>query len=91
MATKPYLNILGDRSNTQPAINYVAALNALQPNVPHRTIYLPDVGIHGNGHTMMLELNNEVIADLLEHWIRKNVKEPKKHDHDDDDDHGHRR
>jgi hypothetical protein len=61
----------------------------LQPGVPHKTIYLPDVGIHGNGHTMMMEFNNEKIADLLENWIRKNVKEPKSHDHDDDDDHGH--
>ena len=84
IATRPYLNVLGDRSDTQGAINYVAALNALQPSVPHRTVYLPDVGIHGNGHTMMLELNNEKIADLLEQWIRKNVKQKQGGGHDDD-------
>jgi hypothetical protein len=81
-AGRPYLNILGDRSDTQAAITYVAALNALQPKVPHRTIYLPDVGIRGNGHTMMLEKNNEKIADLIENWIKTNVKEKKDRGHD---------
>ena len=37
------------------------------------TIWLPDIGLHGNGHTMMLERNNEQIADLLERWIKQHV------------------
>lgn len=37
------------------------------------TVWLPDVGIHGNGHTMMLERNNEQIADLIEDWIVHHV------------------
>jgi len=80
VAPRPYLNILGDHNNPQPSIDLVADLDALQPGVPHKTIYLPDVGIEGNGHTMMMEHNNQKIADLIEDWIKKNVgKEPKKH------------
>jgi hypothetical protein len=37
------------------------------------TVFLPDAGIHGNGHTMMLERNNEEIADLIEEWIVQHV------------------
>ena len=72
-SNEAYLNILGDRSNPQPPIDLVVALDALEPEVPHDTFYLPDVGIEGNGHTMMLELNNEEIADFIEQWIRDNV------------------
>jgi hypothetical protein len=40
------------------------------------TISLPEVGIMGNGHAMMLERNNEQIADIIEKWIVTHVKEP---------------
>lgn len=35
--------------------------------------YLPDFGIHGNGHMMMLEKNSSQIADLLADWIEKEI------------------
>ena len=38
------------------------------------TVWLPDVGIKGNGHTMMAERNNEQIADLIEAWIEQHVR-----------------
>ncbi|HUI59383.1 MAG TPA: alpha/beta hydrolase, partial [Steroidobacteraceae bacterium] len=31
---------------------------------------LEEHGIHGNGHAMMLELNSDAVAALLEQWIR---------------------
>ena len=39
-----------------------------QAGVQHRYIRLPDIGIHGNGHMMMLENNNLLIADFIAEW-----------------------
>ena len=36
-------------------------------------IKLADVGIHGNGHMMMLEKNNAEIAAVMSQWIEKTV------------------
>jgi len=33
------------------------------------------MGIHGNGHMMMLEKNSDQIADVIEKWVRKAVAE----------------
>ncbi len=35
-------------------------------------IKLADVGIHGNGHMMMLEKNNQIIAALMARWLERN-------------------
>ena len=37
-------------------------------------VYLPDEGIAGNDHFMFQDLNNDVIADHIENWIRQNVQ-----------------
>lgn len=37
-------------------------------------VSLPDEGIFGNDHMMFQDLNNDVIADHIEDWIRSNVK-----------------
>lgn len=37
-------------------------------------IHLPDEGITGNSHFMFQELNNDVIAEHIENWIKANVK-----------------
>ena len=36
-------------------------------------IRLGELGIHGNGHAMMLELNNAEVAAVLTDWIRKHT------------------
>jgi pimeloyl-ACP methyl ester carboxylesterase len=36
-------------------------------------VKLPDAGIHGNGHMMMLEKNNNDIAELMSRWLDKVV------------------
>jgi hypothetical protein len=41
-----------------------------QAGVKTTFIRLPDVGIHGNGHMMMLEKNSDQIADVIERWLR---------------------
>jgi hypothetical protein len=32
--------------------------------------YLPDVGVYGNGHMMMVENNSDELATMIDHWIR---------------------
>jgi hypothetical protein len=32
---------------------------------------LEDIGIHGNGHMMMLEKNNQEIAAVMARWMEK--------------------
>jgi pimeloyl-ACP methyl ester carboxylesterase len=39
-----------------------------------RTIYLPDVGIFGNGHEYMLQNNADRIARVYLRWLRANVR-----------------
>ena len=41
-------------------------------------IKLDDVGIHGNGHVMMLEKNNMEIAAVMSRWMDKAVASPAK-------------
>jgi pimeloyl-ACP methyl ester carboxylesterase len=51
-----------------------------------KVLELPDVGIQGNSHMMMMDNNNEKIADIIEAWIKNNV-ERRRHAHH----HHHRR
>jgi pimeloyl-ACP methyl ester carboxylesterase len=44
-----------------------------QAGVANTLIRLPDVGIHGNGHMMMLEKNNQSIARVMADWIERIV------------------
>jgi hypothetical protein len=46
-----------------------------QAGVAHDFVRLPEAGICGNGHMMMLEQNNLEIARILEQWIMKTLGE----------------
>jgi len=46
-----------------------------QADVRHTWTQLPDVGIHGNGHMMMLEKNNLDIARYMADWLRSHLEE----------------
>lgn len=37
-------------------------------------LHLPEIGIKGNSHMMMMDNNNEKIADIIESWVKKKVK-----------------
>jgi hypothetical protein len=37
-------------------------------------IKLSEIGVHGNGHMMMLEKNNLEIVDVLYRWLAKSVQ-----------------
>jgi pimeloyl-ACP methyl ester carboxylesterase len=45
-----------------------------QAGVQHDFVRLGDVGIHGNGHMMMIEKNNAQVAAFLERWVDANVR-----------------
>lgn len=49
-----------------------------QAGVKTEFVRLEDVGIHGNGHEMMLEKNSDEIARFMERWIEKNVPQKDK-------------
>jgi pimeloyl-ACP methyl ester carboxylesterase len=46
-----------------------------QAGVHPTWLNLGAMGIHGNGHMMMLEKNSDQIADVIEKWARKAVSE----------------
>ena len=46
-----------------------------QAGVHPTLLNLGAMGIHGNGHMMMLEKNSDQIADVMERWVRKAVSE----------------
>jgi len=77
-ATIPLLQVEGD-NNTQTAYaNRRAITDRLRSlGGDASTIVLPEIGIHGNSHMMMMDKNSEQIADVVEDWIRKHV--PKVH------------
>jgi hypothetical protein len=60
---------------------FVAAVNRHGGRA--QLIHLPEVGIRGNSHVMMLERNNSQIADLVSQFLRKSGLDRRDH-HDDD-------
>ena len=47
-----------------------------QAGVPVEHLRLEDQGVHGNGHMMMLELNNAEIAAMLDAWMERTLAGP---------------
>ena len=44
-----------------------------QAGVSVKQIHLADIGIHGNGHMMMIEKNNQAIAAVIADWVEQNI------------------
>jgi len=49
-----------------------------QAGVKTQFVRMEDVGLHGNGHEMMLEKNSDEIAKYIDGWIQKNVPQKDK-------------
>ena len=64
--------VTGEASFHAPTDHCYAKL-LKQAGVQATWIRLADVGIHGNGHAMMLEKNNLEVADVLYKWIAKTI------------------
>jgi pimeloyl-ACP methyl ester carboxylesterase len=76
----PILVLFGDNTEGAPMWSpivtacraYVAALRAAGGRA--EIVVLPDIGVKGNSHMLMQDLNNLQIADLLIDWIGKTAR-----------------
>jgi pimeloyl-ACP methyl ester carboxylesterase len=74
LANTPVLIVRGDfdsPSALDAADSFVR--NSIAASVNAQFLRLPDIGIVGNSHIMMMELNNLEIADIIIEWIEDNV------------------
>lgn len=82
-ASKPILAVFGDHLDaavTVPGFSwadaqadcatFVSEVNASGGNAT--MLHLPEAGLKGNSHLLMMDKNNREIADLLIDWINKN-------------------
>jgi hypothetical protein len=77
LAKVPYVAFTAEAS---PHITYDGCIidYLRQCGVKADWIKLADIGIHGNGHFSFLEKNNLQIAEVVNDWIQKRIKEGKK-------------
>ena len=66
--------ILTSESSYHVPYDHCTSKFLTQAGVKHQFVRLPEVGIRGNGHMMMLEKNNLEVAAFLGGWVAKNVK-----------------
>jgi pimeloyl-ACP methyl ester carboxylesterase len=69
----PILIVVSEASYHAP-YDHCTSKYLAQAGVQHEFVRLPDKGIRGNGHMMMLEKNNLDIAALLHGWTQKNIQ-----------------
>lgn len=71
----PVLWVLGDHMERHPAWKesrekaYQFHQTLVDAGCPSRMLELPEVGILGNSHMLMMERNNYEIADLIQGWL----------------------
>ena len=70
----PVLVITGEASY-HSAYDHCTVKYLEQAGVHPTWVKLGDAGIHGNGHMMMLEKNNQEIAAVMTKWLAKTVTE----------------
>jgi hypothetical protein len=71
----PVLMVFGDNVDLHPRwvayrkldLEYAAAVRAAGGKVD--VINLPDVGIRGNSHMIMMDKNNDAVADVIQKWL----------------------
>lgn len=61
--------IVASQASADSADHFCVSRYLTQAGVANEYIALPDVGITGNAHMMMLEKNSDVIAAFLAHWL----------------------
>ena len=76
----PILVVIGDNAKDHPrwkairqhSVNYQAAFKAVGGSLD--LVDLPDVGIKGNSHMVMMDRNSDQVADLIQKWlVRKGI------------------
>jgi pimeloyl-ACP methyl ester carboxylesterase len=66
--------IITAEASSHAVYDHCTAKYLNQAGVKTDFIRLRDLGIHGNGHAMMIEKNNLEIALVLDEWVLKNVR-----------------
>ena len=73
--TTPILVLYGDNARDHPrwskirqgGVDYAAVLKSAGGSID--VVDLPDVGIKGNSHMVMMDKNSNVVADLIQKWL----------------------
>ena len=73
--TTPVIMIYGDNAKDHPrwskirqgGVDYAAAFKAAGGSV--EVVDLPDVGLKGNSHMIMMDKNSDQVADLIQKWL----------------------
>lgn len=69
---KPILLMTGSNDIDHPrALDEGTAKWLTEKGAAAEFVYLPDIGITGNGHMMMMEDNSDALADLAVDWIEE--------------------
>ncbi|MEA2937480.1 MAG: hypothetical protein QOC56_984 [Alphaproteobacteria bacterium] len=68
VAKVPTLIVISEASY-HASYDHCTAAYLTQAGVKNTVIRLPEVGVHGNGHMMMLEKNNMAIAAVMAGWL----------------------
>jgi pimeloyl-ACP methyl ester carboxylesterase len=63
--------IVMSEASYHAAYDHCTAAYLTQAGVRNTFIHLADLGIHGNGHMMMIEKNNQAIARVMADWLDK--------------------
>jgi hypothetical protein len=73
LAKIPIINVIADRTpeRVAGARKFEKRMQAVGGSFT--VDVLPEAGIRGNGHTMMLERNNKVIMDRMVNWMKAHV------------------
>jgi pimeloyl-ACP methyl ester carboxylesterase len=65
--------VVAAEASYHAAYDHCTSRYLTQAGVPHTFTRLEIQGIHGNGHMMMLEKNNQAIATYLQKWLNVHV------------------
>ena len=63
--------ILSSEASYHSSYDHCTAAYLAQAGVPNTFTRLADVGVHGNGHMMMIEKNSDAIAGVIDGWLKK--------------------
>ena len=61
--------IVASEASYHAAYDHCTAKYLTQAGVKNEFVRLPEKGISGNGHMMMIEKNNHQVADMLIEWL----------------------
>jgi pimeloyl-ACP methyl ester carboxylesterase len=67
------LLIISSEASYHASYDHCTVQYLTQAGVKNTFIHLADIGIHGNGHMMMLEKNSDAIAGVMESWLDKTL------------------